>query len=350
MDTEKNAITETTEKLNPSARFTNNVVRLYGNTAGKVELSEHQKQLVQGYFVAIDRALAAAEEERVRRNAANKDPKYNNDIPVIWQNVNMEQLALDAVYYSRMGLDMMTENHLFPIPYKNNKRGNYDMTLMLGYNGIQYIAEKYALDKPTAVTVELVYSTDTFVPIKKTAGNKVENYEFVINNPFERGEIIGGFGYIEFADPTKNKLVIMTKAAIEKRKPKYASANFWGGKIKVWENGRQVEQQTDGWYEEMCLKTVKREVYSAKYIPRDPSKVDDSYRHLKISEARNAEIEAEAEIAENGNGILIDTPPTALPKSEQAEEKPATAPANEAANAETAADDYPFASDDAPAF
>lgn len=342
----ENTITETTEKLNPSARFTNNVVKLYGSTAGRVELNEHQKQLVQGYFVAIDRALAAAEEERVRRNASNKDPKYNNDIPVVWQNVNMEQLALDAVYYSRMGLDMMTENHLFPIPYKNNKRGNYDLTLMLGYNGIQFIAEKYALDKPTAVTVELVYSTDTFVPIKKSAGNKVESYEFVINKPFDRGEIIGGFGYIEFAEPTKNKLVIMTKAAIEKRKPKYASANFWGGKTKVWENGRQVEQHTDGWYEEMCLKTVKREVYSAKYIPRDPSKVDDSYRHLKMSEARNAEIEAEAEIAESGNGIVIDTP-TALPKTEQTAERPAP---TQTANEESAADDYPFSSDDTLAF
>ena len=349
MANEKNDIIKITEQLSPSARFTNNVVKLYGNTAGTVQLNEHQKQLVQGYFVAIDRALAAAEEERLRKNASNKDPRYNNDIPVSWQNVNMEQLALDAVYYSRMGLDMMTENHLFPIPYKNNKRGKYDVVLMLGYNGIQYIAEKYALDKPTAVTVELVYSTDTFVPIKKTAGNKVEGYEFVINKPFDRGEIIGGFGYIEYADPAKNKLVIMTKAAIEKRKPKYASPNFWGGKAKVWENGKQVEQQTDGWYEEMCLKTVKREVYSAKYIPRDPSKVDDSYRHLKMSEALNAEIEAEAEIAERGNSVVIDTPdtPSALPKPTQPDENPAPA---QAANEEPAADDYPFASDDNPAF
>lgn len=299
---------ETKTGLTNSARFTNTIIKQFSNTSGEVKLNEYQKQLVQGYFVAIDRCLATAEEERLRKNANNKDPKYNNDLPVIWANVNMEQLALDIVHYARMGLDMMTENHLFPIPYKNNKKGKYDMTLMLGYNGIQYIAEKYALIPPTAVTIELVYSTDTFVPIKKTAGNKVENYEFTINNPFDRGEVIGGFGYIEYEDPTRNKLVMMTKADIEKRKPKYASANFWGGTQKVWEGGKQVEQHTEGWYEEMCLKTLKREVYSAKHIPRDPAKVDDAFRHMKAREAMISEIEAEQEIEANANSVTIDTP------------------------------------------
>lgn len=300
-------------KPNAAERFTAKVMKEFGSTVGEIQVTDYQRQLVQGYFIAIDRALKSAEEERLRKNEKNKDhEKYDNNLPVTWGNVNLNDLALDVVHYARMGLDMMQENHLFPIPYKNNKTGKYDMTLMPGYNGIQYIAEKYAVEPPLAVTVELVYSTDTFRPIKKSAENRVENYEFAINNAFDRGEIIGGFGYIEFADPVKNKLVIMTKKDIEKRKPKYASANFWGGKQKVWENGKQVDQETDGWYEEMCLKTIKREIYSAKHIPRDPKKIDDNYQYMKMREARIAELEAQDIIDANANGTVIDVTPTAL--------------------------------------
>ena len=300
-------------KPNAAERFTAKVMKEFGSTVGEIQVTDYQRQLVQGYFIAIDRALKSAEEERLRKNEKNKDhEKYDNNLPVTWGNVNLNDLALDVVHYARMGLDMMQENHLFPIPYKNNKTGKYDMTLMPGYNGIQYIAEKYAVEPPLAVTVELVYSTDTFRPIKKSADNRVENYEFAINNAFDRGEIIGGFGYIEFADPVKNKLVIMTKKDIEKRKPKYASANFWGGKQKVWENGKQVDQETDGWYEEMCLKTIKREIYSAKHIPRDPKKIDDNYQYMKMREARIAELEAQDIIDANANGTVIDVTPTAL--------------------------------------
>lgn len=302
-------------KPNAAERFTAKVMKEFGSTVGEIQVTDYQRQLVQGYFIAIDRALKSAEEERLRKNEKNKDhEKYDNNLPVTWGNVNLNDLALDVVHYARMGLDMMQENHLFPIPYKNNKTGKYDMTLMPGYNGIQYIAEKYAVEPPLAVTVELVYSTDTFRPIKKSAENRVENYDFAINNAFDRGEIIGGFGYIEFADPVKNKLVIMTKKDIEKRKPKYASANFWGGKQKVWENGKQVDQETDGWYEEMCLKTIKREIYSAKHIPRDPKKIDDNYQYMKMREARIAELEAQDIIDANANGMVIDVTPTALPE------------------------------------
>ena len=302
-------------KPNAAERFTAKVMKEFGRTVGEIHVTDYQRQLVQGYFIAIDRALKSAEEERLRKNEKNKDhEKYDNNLPVTWGNVNLNDLALDVVHYARMGLDMMQENHLFPIPYKNNKTGKYDMTLMPGYNGIQYIAEKYAVEPPLAVTVELVYSTDTFRPIKKSAENRVENYEFAINNAFDRGEIIGGFGYIEYADPVKNKLVIMTKKDIEKRKPKYASANFWGGKQKVWENGKQVDQETDGWYEEMCLKTIKREIYSAKHIPRDPKKIDDNYQYMKMREARIAELEAQDIIDANANGMVIDVTPTALPE------------------------------------
>jgi len=299
------------QQLTMSERFTNLVLREFGNNvAGALQVSEYQKRLIQGYFIAIDRALKIAEEARIRKNESNKDHKYDNNLPVTWNNVNLNDLALDVVHYAKMGLDMMMDNHLFPIPYKNNKTNKYDVTLMPGYNGIQYIAEKYAVEQPKAVTIELVYSTDTFKPIKKSKDNQVESYIFEINNPFDRGEIVGGFGYIEYEDPVKNKLIIMTKKDIEKRKPAYAAAEFWGGTTKVWENGKQVEKETDGWFEEMCLKTIKREVYSAKHIPRDPKKIDDNYQYMKMREARYAELEAQAEIDGYANTIVIDTTPT----------------------------------------
>ena len=140
--------------------------------------------------------------------------------------------------------------------------------------------------------------------------NQVESYRFIINKPFDRGAVVGGFGYIEYTDPQKNELVIMTLHDIEKRKPAYASPNFWGGTQKVWENGKQVEKQSEGWFEEMCIKTIKREVYSAKHIPRDPKKIDDAYQYMKMREARIAELEAQAEIDANANGEIIDTTPT----------------------------------------
>ena len=307
-----------TKQLSMSERFTNQVLREFGsNVAGAIQVTDYQRQLIQGYFISIDRALKMAEEARIRKNDNNKDHRYDNNLPVTWNNVNLNDLALDVVHYAKMGLDMMQDNHLFPIPYKNNKTNKYDVTLMPGYNGIQYIAEKYAVEKPLAVTIELVYSTDTFKPIKKSKDNKVESYIFEINNPFDRGNIVGGFGYIEYEDPVKNKLIIMTRRDIEKRKPAYASAEFWGGTTKVWENGRQVEKESDGWFEEMCLKTIKREVYSAKHIPRDPKKIDDNYQYMKMREARYAELEAQAEIADHANAIIIDATPTEEPKQLQ---------------------------------
>ena len=314
---------------NMSERFTNKVLAEFGSSvAGAIEVTDFQRRLIQGYFIMIDRALKTAEEDRIRKNEANKDHRYDNDIPVVWQNVNLTDLALDLVHYARMGLDMQQDNMLFPVPYKNNKTKMYDVTLTEGYNGIRYIARRYAQEIPVGETIELVYSTDTFVPHMKDSAHPVPTYEFTINNPFDRGEIVGGFGYLEFADPAKNELIIMPLKAILKRKPSYASANFWGGKTTEWQTvdgkRQKVEVETDGWFEEMCRKTLIREVCSAKHLPRDPQKIDDCYRFMKAREARYAEIQAQAEIDSQANAVLIDTDtPAQLPAPEAA---PATKP------------------------
>lgn len=276
-------------QANMSERFMQKVIREFSGSVGEFQITEYQRQLIQGYFIGVDRALKTAEAERVRKNENNRDHKYDNAVPVTWANVNMADLALDVVHYARLGLDTMQANSITPIPYLNKKAGRYDINLMLGYNGIKYIAEKFALCPPKSVTIELVYSTDNFKPYKKGRGNDVESYDFEITNPFDRGHIVGGFGYIEYDDPKKNELVLMSMKDIEKRKPEYASANFWGGKANEWKNGKKVEVDKDGWLDEMCRKTLIREVYSPKHILLDPRKVDDGYQYMKQREARLAE-------------------------------------------------------------
>lgn len=272
-----------TKELSASERFTNAIVKEFGNgTSIDASLTDVQKRIVGGYFIGIDKALKDAE--------ARRQPDKNN-LPCIWQNINMNDLAPDLVHYARLGLDMAQDNMLTPIPYRNNKTGKYDITLMEGYNGRKYIAEKYALEPPKDIRVELVYSTDTFRPILKSNTNKIETYEFEITNVFNRGNIVGGFAYLEFADATKNKLIIMTVADIEKRKPKYAADQFWVT-----------------WKAEMYKKTLMREACSSKYILVDPSKIDDNYQYLKMREAKFAEQEAQAEIDENANTIVVDIP------------------------------------------
>ncbi len=301
---------QTVVKASPSQRFVEKVCAEFKDNVGEaLELTDYQKKLIQGYFIIVDRALKSAEEDRLNRNAKNKDPKYNNDLAVVWQNVNMTDLVLDAAHYARIGLDMMSENMLTPIPYKNKAKGWYDITLMEGYNGVRYIGEKYAIDRPRAVTIEVVYSTDVFRPIKKSVNNRVETYEFEITSPFDRGTIVGGFAYLQFSDETKNELIVMSMKDIEKRKPKYASANFWGGKTTSWEGGKQVETENEGWLDEMVRKTLIREAFSAKHLPRDPQKIDESYQYMKDRAVRYAEIEAQAEVSSNANAVLIDTTP-----------------------------------------
>lgn len=315
------------EELSNSSKFTNMVIREFGvNVSGSVPVTDYQRQLIQGYFIQIDRALESAEERRIRKNQNNKDHKYDENDPINWNTIDLNQLALDVMHFARMGLDMMQDNMLTAIPFKDNNRTAktgtkmYTVNLMKGYNGIQYIAEKYALEKPESVTVELVYSTDTFHPIKKSVNNKVESYEFEINNPFNRGEIIGGFGYIEFSDPQKNKLIMLTKKDIDKRKPKKASAEFWGGMKVEWVNGKKTEVETDGWYEEMCLKTIKREVFKPKNIPLDPKKIDDEYQYNKMQELRIAQMEVEQDAIEQTATEVIDIEQP-QPQPEQIEEK-----------------------------
>ncbi|MUG45491.1 recombinational DNA repair protein (RecE pathway) [Paenibacillus woosongensis] len=281
------------------------VIAEFGSSVGEVALTNFQKRLAQNYFIALDSVLKSTEEKRLK-----KSEKYRDPLPVTWLNVNMDKLARDVVAYARIGFDPSQPNHINLIPFKNNNTGKYDIGFIEGYRGIELKATKYGLDVPDHVTVELVYSNDRFKPIKKDANNPHEGYEFEIVNAFDRGSIIGGFYFHQYSQtPEKNKLVMMTKKDIEKRKPAHASPEFWGGEKDTWENGRKVgKEAVEGWHEKMCWKTVYRAAFND--ITIDSQKIDDDYLRLKQMESDFAEAEVEQEINANANKDVIDiTPP-----------------------------------------
>ena len=283
-----------------SVRFMNKVVVEFSNGVGEIALTSFQKRLAQNYFVAIDGALKLAEEKR-QKKTKNKDP-----LPVMWANVNMESLSRNVVAAARIGLDPAQSNHINVMPFKNNTLNKYDIVFIEGYRGIELKSTKYGLEVPDDVTVALVYSTDRFVPIKKDRNNQIESYELEITNPFDRGEIIGGFYYHYYKiRPEKNRLVVFTLKDIEKRKPQYASAEFWGGEKTIWKDGKPAGKETvEGWHEKMCWKTLYRAAY--KDITIDSQKIDDDYMRLKQVEESYAEMEVAEEIEKNANGEILD--------------------------------------------
>lgn len=283
-----------------SERFMLKVVEDFGSGVGEVALTNFQKRLAQNYFMSIDAALAKNEEARLKKSG-----KYQDQTPSTWQNVNMVKLSRDVVACARIGLDPMEKNHINPVLYKNNSAGKYDVGFIIGYRGQEMKAKKYGLDVPDNIIVELVYSKDKFKAIKKSRANKVEDFEFEVVDPFDRGEIIGGFYYHEYlTNMAKNKLVTLSIKDIEKRKPKYASPEFWGGEKDVWENGKKVgKEQVEGWRDKMCYKTVYRAAYAD--ITIDSQKIDNDYMMLSAAENAAGSVEFNAEYAENANSTML---------------------------------------------
>ncbi|MBR3697565.1 MAG: recombinase RecT [Clostridia bacterium] len=287
-------------KPTASERFTNMVVNEFQGNIGQLNLNEYQKQLIRNYFIGIDNALKIAETSR----SYNK--KKANDPTVTWDNVNMNKLAVDVVQNAKMGLDMSIANHLHVVPFKNGKTNKYDLTLMPGYEGLKYIAANFALYKVADIKVELVHENDVFQPTYK---NNIEGYEFKITNPFSRGNVIGGFGYIRYENEVHNKLIVMSVDELLKRKPSTASPEFWGGQKDKWEDGKKVgTEEIEGWTNEMLYKTMVRA--TCKKVTVDPKKVNDSYIYVMESNENyyieNQEEKVQEEIDENANKALID--------------------------------------------
>ena len=64
----------------------------------------------------------------------------------------------------------------------------------------------------------------------------------------------------------------------------------------------------EGWVAEMYEKTMKREIYRSKRIPRDPDKVDESYNYIRQREQQYEDMVIEAEIVQNANASPIQLP------------------------------------------
>lgn len=302
----------------PYERFTQMVVKEFNGSSG-VALTAFQKRLMQNYFISLDQALKKAEANRLK-----KAEKYRDKLEVTWSNVNMLSLKEDVVSAARIGLDPACKNHVNMMPFKNNTTNQYDIVFVDGYRGKELMTMKYGLDIPDDIIVELVYSTDTFTPIKKDKNNQVESYIYTINDSFNRGEIIGGFYYHNFFDkPQKNRLVIVTLEDILKRKPEYASPEFWGGEKDEWKNGEKTGQKVyvEGWKKEMYWKTVARMAYGS--ITIDSQKIDDDYIKLSLNEER-AMLEMDrmglpTETPEPSMGQVIDITPEVIEPGQQAQ-------------------------------
>jgi len=300
-----------------SVRFTNRVIAEFTGGVGEIALSDFQRRLAQNYFIAADTALKNAEAARMR-----KPEKYRDPVPVTWANVDLQSVAQAVVSAARIGLDPMQKNHVHLVPFKNNHTGKYELAFIDGYRGLELKAEKYALDMPTAVVVELVYSNDHFRVIKGDYRNPGDGYEFEIKNPFDRGELLGGFYFHYYENnPRKNKLVTMSLKEILKRKPAHAAPEFWGGEKDVWENGKKVgTQKVEGWFEKMCWKTVFRSAYNDLTI--DSEKIDADYRRLKQIEQDYEASAVAAEVAANANREPIDIDARVITESEMTEDEP----------------------------
>jgi recombination protein RecT len=281
---EETAVQE--RNLTVSQRFSNMVMREFASTVGKLQVDPYQMKLAQHLFVAIDNSLRTLETKRLDGG--------KQGTPITWQNVNMQKLALDAVHRIELGLDALIPAHLYTIPYMNKRLGKYDVDLRVGYKGEDFYYREMALDPPVDIIYELVHETDTFKPIKKSALCEVESYEFEQNEPFNRGKVIGGFGYIQYQDPRKNKLVIVSQEDFAKSRKKAMSDQFW----KDYEKEMQ--------YKTLVHRTVK-------HIPLDPRKINASFHTV---ETDNAIVMNEREIDENANQGYIDIQPETDPPQE----------------------------------
>jgi len=273
-------------------RFTTMVIKEFGSEVGKIELSPYQRKLAQHLFIKIDMALKDLDAKRASKGQDKK-------APIIWQNVNMQKLAVDAVHRIELGLDALIPNHIHPIPYFNSSLGKYDLDLRVGYVGKDYYYREMALYPPTDIVYELVHKNDEFIVIKKGQSNQVESYIFKINNPFDRGPVVGGFGYVRYEDETKNRLQIVTMENFTRSKKAAQSDDFWSKDTEAMQ------------YKTIVHRTVAK-------ITLDPEKINASFVRVEQDEYDAPETPAQAEIEKNANKDVIDLKPT--PKAGKAKE------------------------------
>lgn len=221
-----------------SLRFTNMVVKEFSAISGRhTALDESQKRLAQHLFVKIDASLQDLEKKR-----QDKDDKKT---PIVWGNINMTKLALDAMYRIELGLDALIPNHISVIPYFNSRMKKYDIDLRIGYVGKDYYRRQVAIDPPKDIRYELVHTNDVLTVFMKSRKNTVEDYEFDVPKPFDRGEVKGGFAYIVYDEPTKNKLILLGMDAFKRAESAAQSKDFWNRDREAMQYKTIVNRATD---------------------------------------------------------------------------------------------------------
>ena len=254
-------------------RFTNAVVTAYGDVAKGIEVTPKQLSLISNYYIKLDESLR------------NSKQKYT------WKQVRLNELATTLAHMAKLNLDMSLGQLSF-IPFKHKDTGTINLVPVIGAKGYEYIAKNFGLDPPKNVVIELVYSSDRFSVVKKDATHDYDSYIFEVTNPFDRGNIIGGFGYLEYGDKSKNKILVMSEKDILKYRPQYYDQNFWSG-----ENMKKM-------YE----KTIAKQLL--KKVVLDPDKVNDvkdSFNRIEAQEINYTASIAQSEIDENMcSGEVID--------------------------------------------
>jgi len=288
-----------------SQRFTSMVTKEFGSQIGTLELDHYQSKLAQHLFIGIDKALTTLEAKRLKDGHTNK-------APMIWKNVNMTKLSIDSVHRIHLGLDALIPNHIHVVPYFNTALQAYDLDLTIGYAGKDYYRRKMAVVEPLDIRYELVHETDVFRATFKDCNNDVESYVLEIKNPFKRGKVIGGFGYIEYQDSTMNRLVLVDMDSMNKSKAAAKAKTFWNAHPERMQYVVLVRRTTD------CLNI-------------DPRKVNASYMSVELDD-NHTEIEANAnqELIDIDEENVVDV--EALPEPEP--EKELTPEVNETKEAE----------------
>lgn len=266
-----------------SERFVSQVqAQFVAEMGSALAFTDYERTLAQHMYIKVDAQLKSLEIKRINAGGKPEDAKA-----ITWQHVNLSELALDTVHRIGLGLDALIPNHIAPIPYWNTRLGKYGLDLRIGYVGKDYCRREMAVEKPVEVIYQLVHETDEFEPLMKDDGHEIESYVFKIKNPFSRGKVIGGFGYIRYTDPKQNMLVIVDQRKFAKAKASAKTMDFWG------ENKSEEEMQ----YKTVVHRTTEK-------IPLDPRKVNA--QHYAYIEAQESEADIDREIETNANGKIID--------------------------------------------
>jgi len=268
-------------EISMSERFISKVTSEMAAAIGQgVKFNESQKRLATNLFVKVDNDLQNAEADRLK--------KKKGGVPIVWKNVNMQKLALDAAHRIQLGLDALVPNHLHTIPYHNGKTDKYDLDLRIGYKGMLLYRMKYSADDVVDIRYDLVHESDEFKVLKKNSERDVESYEFEITDPFDRGDVKGGFGYIVYKNPTKNRVVLVTREDMDKIKESWNSGPVW----------------KSDWEHRMQLKTVIHR--TTEQLNVDTTKTDMSYHYVESQDDPFRDELDPAKAVESGDRQLID--------------------------------------------